>query len=182
MRRRVAVLPGVRFADGSVADVELVVSERLAPEVEIFAAMVVVEDDLRRYAVVYSPRRQEWGAPGGWREPGETALECAVREVREETGLELDPEDLTVWGYERFAAISGGGRWPEGGGCLQVYRTRLDGPAAELVTSEADAQAPRWVDGRGFAQLCGDRFWWPLLADLVHPADPPVQGRTSAAG
>ena len=31
----------------------------------------------------------EWGLPGGWREPGESVVECVLREVREETGLEL---------------------------------------------------------------------------------------------
>ena len=31
----------------------------------------------------------EWTPPSGAREPGETALENAVRELREETGLEL---------------------------------------------------------------------------------------------
>ncbi|MFB0835389.1 NUDIX hydrolase [Arthrobacter halodurans] len=38
--------------------------------------------------------------PGGKLEPGESPAQAAVREVREETGLDLDPgllEDLGVW-------------------------------------------------------------------------------------
>ena len=49
-----------------------------------------------------------WVTPGGGREPGESAEECAVREVFEETGLRLDPRDLgpvrreetTEYGFE----------------------------------------------------------------------------------
>ena len=35
-----------------------------------------------------------WGFPGGAIEPGERAAEAAVREVREETGLEVEPVAL----------------------------------------------------------------------------------------
>jgi 8-oxo-dGTP diphosphatase len=31
-----------------------------------------------------------WGVPGGGREPGETLVQAALREAREETGLEVD--------------------------------------------------------------------------------------------
>jgi len=36
----------------------------------------------------------KWGLPGGALEPGEEPAEAAVREVREETGLEVVPERI----------------------------------------------------------------------------------------
>jgi 8-oxo-dGTP pyrophosphatase MutT (NUDIX family) len=39
-------------------------------------------------AVVHRPEHADWSFPKGKLEPGETASECALREVREETGLE----------------------------------------------------------------------------------------------
>ena len=35
-----------------------------------------------------------WDLPGGIREPGETILDCALREVREEFGISLSPQSL----------------------------------------------------------------------------------------
>ncbi|HET6793945.1 MAG TPA: NUDIX hydrolase [Acidimicrobiales bacterium] len=44
--------------------------------------------------LVHRPRYDDWSLPKGKRDPGETDEECALREVREETGLvcELGPE------------------------------------------------------------------------------------------
>lgn len=41
------------------------------------------------------PARHWWFTIGGGREPGESARDAAVRELREETGLVLPPKDLT---------------------------------------------------------------------------------------
>lgn len=39
--------------------------------------------------VVHRPRYDDWSLPKGKRDPGESAIETAVREVREETGYEV---------------------------------------------------------------------------------------------
>src|SRR5689334_15437321 len=108
MSAMLARLEEVEFAGASVAHVGVRVSEQPVDEESVFAAMVVVGDAQGRFVVVYSPRREEWGAPGGWREPGESVAACAVREVAEETGLRLAPGDLRPVGFERFEPVSTG--------------------------------------------------------------------------
>lgn len=43
--------------------------------------------------VVHRPHRQDWSLPKGRRRRRESALECALREVREETGLRCTPAE-----------------------------------------------------------------------------------------
>ena len=51
------------------------------------------------------PRQGEWSLPGGRLEPGETAEDCAARELREELGVRvaaLRPVARLVLGESRF--------------------------------------------------------------------------------
>ena len=165
-----ARLEAVEFADASVAHVDLWLSDQPVEEESVFAAMVVVGDAAGRFVVVYSPRREEWGAPGGWREPGESVVECALREVEEETGLRLAPGDLRPVGFEKFEPVSTGGRWPEQGGALQLFSAVIAGSGGALHASESDAVAPAWVTPDQFAGLARARFWWPLVAHVLRDA------------
>ncbi len=49
-----------------------------------------------------------WGYPGGDLEAGEDFVSAAVRELREETGLVVDPGDLESLGVRRFRSESCG--------------------------------------------------------------------------
>lgn len=65
---------------------------------EICVGAVVVDDE--RLLMVrrgHGPAAGEWSVPGGRVEPGETLAEAVVREVGEETGLEVVCEDLIGW-------------------------------------------------------------------------------------
>lgn len=42
-----------------------------------------------------------WSVPGGRVEPGETLADAVVREVREETGLDVEPRELLGWAERR---------------------------------------------------------------------------------
>jgi 8-oxo-dGTP diphosphatase len=89
-----------------------------------------------------------WGIPGGILEPGESPAACAVRETREETGLEVLPQRLT-------AVLSGPRheiRYPNGDRVEQTTfyfecaidggSLRADGESAALEFFPADRLPP----------------------------------------
>lgn len=96
-------------------------------------------------------------APGGKREAQETALACALRETREEVGVQVD--DARLLGQLRFEDLSGER--------VLGWVFRADRGIGEAMSS-AEA-IPHWypVDAVPYAEMWpGDRFWLPwLLAD-----------------
>ena len=165
----VARVVGIRFVDGTSADVDLIRSEREADEARVFAAMAFVRDDAGDFALVHSIRRGEWGAPGGWREPGESVRENAVREVREETGLAVSPDELRPRGYERFHHRSSGGLWQAGRDLLQVFEVRVPGRRPALAAELDDTSDRRWVTWPELERECSEQFWWPLADAVLSP-------------
>jgi 8-oxo-dGTP diphosphatase len=74
-----------------------------------------------------------WELPGGASEPDESAEETAVREVREETGMEVVPELLTGIYYERELDAH-----------HFVFRCRTSGDAVPTASSEEIAECDYW--------------------------------------
>lgn len=73
------------------------------PEASTGAAdVIVLADGGAQVLLVLNEGRNTWSWPGGGRERPESVRTTAVREVAEETGLRLDPEDLTPVGYLRI--------------------------------------------------------------------------------
>src|SRR3954471_14585046 len=54
------------------------------------AASAIVVDEAGRILLHRRRDNEMWALPGGVMELGESIAECAVREVREETGLEVE--------------------------------------------------------------------------------------------
>jgi 8-oxo-dGTP diphosphatase len=71
----------------------------------IGAAAVILEDQGGVLLVRHTYGRLNWEVPGGASEPGESVVETALRELREETGLEAVAESLAgiYWDSERDA-------------------------------------------------------------------------------
>lgn len=55
------------------------------------AAAAIVRDDKGRVLLIRRGDGRGWSLPGGMMEPGERIADCIVREVWEETGLEVEP-------------------------------------------------------------------------------------------
>lgn len=72
--------------------------------------------------------------PGGKPEAGESAQECAIREILEELGISLAPEQLEDWGMfvSRAANEEGYGLQAHVFYCAQPL-TRIPQPAAEIA-------------------------------------------------
>lgn len=96
------------------------------------------EDD-RRALFILNRGEDAWGLPGGGRESGESFEEAAVREVREEVGIDCDLTDCFL--LRRCVIAHPGGERPSihilqaffdgvyRGGALRVQGGELDGAA-----------------------------------------------------
>jgi len=105
-------------------------------------AGAVVRDDHGRILLVRrgrAPGAGLWSLPGGRIEPGETPAEAAIREVREETGLEVEIDDVLI------TAVVGDGAFR-----VQDFAARVIGGA--LLAGD-DADEVRWADENELAEL-----------------------------
>ena len=97
------------------------------------------------------PHAGHWALPGGMQDVGETIIEAALREAREETGLEVTPLGIIT----ALDSISRDAK-----GDVEFHYTIVD-VAGESLEGEAraqtDAQEVRWATLDEVEQLCG----WP---------------------
>ncbi len=94
------------------------------------AAAVILDDAGRVLLVRHTYGRLNWELPGGVGEPGEFVVETAVREVREETGLEVTAEGLAGVYFD-----------PQTDMHHFVFRCRPLDPAARPVPSPPEISA-----------------------------------------
>ncbi|MGO1234719.1 MAG: NUDIX hydrolase [Microbacterium gubbeenense] len=96
--------------------------------------------------------------PGGKPDPGESAVDTAIREVREELRVELDPARMRLLGvFEAPAANEDG---------YVVRGTVFTHPPVEVTTPAAEIEEIRWVatEGPPSADLA------PLMTTRILPA------------
>lgn len=68
-----------------------VIVSLLVPKYAVGIAGVIFNDqhEILLFHHTYRGKRYPWGLPGGWLDPREDPAVCIVREIREETGLEV---------------------------------------------------------------------------------------------
>jgi 8-oxo-dGTP diphosphatase len=112
----------------------------------------VVLDDRGRALLIQRRDNHRWEPPGGVLELGESIDDGLRREVREETGLYVEPETLTgVYKNMKRGIIA------------LVFRCRVTG--GELSVS-AEAEAFRWVTESDISQLAAEAYAVRVLDSL----------------
>lgn len=150
------------------------------PQPIITVSAVLLFDTAGRLLTVRKRGTDRFMLPGGKPEPGESALDAAVREAHEEIGLRLDPAALTELGVFETAAANEPGHLVR----ATVFR---HGPAAghsatarpadadllSRISPAAEIAELRWLDLD--APLPGDLA--PLLSEAILPALTHPDGR-----
>jgi 8-oxo-dGTP pyrophosphatase MutT (NUDIX family) len=122
-----------------IADVRELVGTR---RIMIPAAVAWIHDDAGRLLVVQLHGRDLWGLPGGGIEPDETPEQAVVREVAEETGLEVRIDELGgAFGGPRLHHTYVNG--DEGAYVMIAYRCSIVGGTPEPDGDEVTAL--RWI-------------------------------------
>jgi ADP-ribose pyrophosphatase YjhB (NUDIX family) len=105
----------------------------------------IVTDDAGRLLLVkrgHEPEAGRWSLPGGRVDPGESDRQAVVREVREETGLWVEPGRL-VGAVERPAP---------GGAVFDIHDYAATVSGGRLAADD-DAADARWIDPADIDQL-----------------------------
>jgi ADP-ribose pyrophosphatase YjhB (NUDIX family) len=110
----------------------------LAPLVGV-GAVVVDEDRVLLVRRGTEPLRGQWSLPGGLLELGEALADGVIREVREETGLTVEPLEL----IELLDRIHREGERVQYHYVIADYLCRVAGGRLQAAS---DADAARWVE------------------------------------
>ncbi len=120
------------------------------------------------------PGSRWWTTPGGGMDPGETEEQTAVRELREETGLEVAASALIGPVLRRVAAHGYSDQICEQSECFYVVRT----PRFELDTSGHTVEEQVTLDGHAWVPISEldalpEPVWPAELAQIVATIDEP---------
>lgn len=109
------------------------------------------------------PGERYWYTVGGGQDPGESLRECAVRELFEETGLRLGPQELVGPVWHEITRFPFDGEW---------YEQEQDFFLARVATWEVDLSGLNAIER---ISVHGSR-WWSVAelettGETFYPAD-----------
>ena len=128
----------------------------------IVVSAVCVFDDAGRLLTVRKRGTAMFMHPGGKPEPGETAVQAAARELAEEVGIVVRPEDLELVGVWIADAANEA--------ATDIEATVFLAPGTWQASPAAEIAEIRWLDITGQAE--GPDFppnLAPLLTDHILP-------------
>ena len=112
----------------------------------------VITDDHGRALLIQRRDNHRWEPPGGVLEPGETIPDGLRREVREETGLDVEPVALTgVYKNMKRAIVA------------LVFRCKITG--GDLAINE-EVSAFRWATADDITDLADEAYAVRVLHEL----------------
>jgi putative (di)nucleoside polyphosphate hydrolase len=130
---------------------------------------ILVLNERREILLAHVTHAPQWDIPKGCAEPGEPAQQAAVRETREECGLELEDVPLLELGRFNYQPRKN----------LHLFAVKLPASAIDLArcrcsTTFADhkgryfpeVDAFRWVAFDAVSRHCKPRLWKVLLEEV----------------
>ncbi|MDI6025252.1 NUDIX domain-containing protein [Corticibacterium sp. UT-5YL-CI-8] len=103
-------------------------------------------------------RRQDgtWALPGGFVDPGEQLLDAAIRELTEETTINMSPADLRIAYRDPTVVFSDPTRDPRSHIITHVHRFELPAKIEVEVRAADDAKEAAWFTDVGPLEFYAD--------------------------
>ncbi len=135
--------------------------------------LIVKGDPVTSFLLMKHPDR--WDLPKGHVDPGETDLECALRELEEETGITSNDIEVDSDFCFESRYVVNGKRYGAGKKrvekTLRIFLGRLINDVDIVLTEHDDCKWFDWAPPHKFQKKTID----PLLAELAAFADVPVK-------
>ncbi|MER7005696.1 NUDIX hydrolase [Dactylosporangium sp. NPDC000555] len=106
------------------------------PTYTIGAVAIVRDPQLARILLLRQPPGAGWSLPAGLMDRGETPVQCAARELGEETGVRVPPERMRP--AMPNAIVHTNGQWVD-----VVFETEVE-PGGKLVVDAAEVIEAAW--------------------------------------